>query len=80
MNRPLTRTMTAELRCIAKYGTVRELDDYSDGPLACYAQEKVIEALLRRNLIRGEGRGYAPTEAGLAALSAQDTRTRSVSN
>lgn len=73
--RPLTSPMTAELRCITKHGVCRELDAYSDGPLAYYAQSRVLDALLQRNLIVPDALDkFVLTEAGRAALSVQETR------
>jgi hypothetical protein len=64
--KPLTATMLAELRCIDRFGTFRELDDYSRGPLAFYAREKVLTALMDRGFIAD---AETITDAGRAAIA-----------
>ena len=68
MNTKLTPTMRAELAHIAKHGTFRELDAYSFGPLAFYAREKVLTALIARGLISD---AETITDAGRTALQGE---------
>lgn len=65
-HKPLTPTMRAELAHIAKYGIFRGMDCYSFGPLAFYAREKVLTALINRGLIAD---AETITDAGRAVLT-----------
>jgi hypothetical protein len=65
--RPLTSTMVRELRCIEQ-GRIGDLDDYGANALAFHAREKVLTALLSRELIVPDAGDYALTDAGRAAI------------
>lgn len=67
--RPLSRAMMAELQHIGKHGTFRGLEDYSAGPLAFYAREKVLSALILRGLIED---AETITDAGRVAIARPD--------
>lgn len=67
--RPITDTMRRELRWIERWGEPGDLADYGMHALAFHARERVLSALLRRNLIREGAGGFVLTDAGRAAAA-----------
>lgn len=66
--RPLTEAMRRELRCIHKWGEPSDLSEFGARAIAFHARDKVLSALLRRELIRDEPGGFVLTDAGRAAI------------
>lgn len=68
--RPLTDTMKRELYWINRYGEPSDLAGIGPGnALSFYAREKVLSALLSRELIRDEPGGFVLTDSGRSALA-----------
>jgi hypothetical protein len=67
-DRPLTPAMRRELQSIATCGRPSDpLEWHGAGALWFHARDRVLGALLRRELIRDESGDYVLTEAGRAA-------------
>jgi hypothetical protein len=64
-----TPAQLRELRAIERTGEVSDLAEFGASHLAFHARDRVLGALLRRELIRDEPGGYVVTEAGRAAIA-----------
>lgn len=71
MNNKLTDAMVRELRCIAKTGEPSDpYEWHAAAALWFHARDRVLSALLRRELIEATEDGFALTDAGRAAINA----------